>query len=159
MSHRMVDVSAKEETRREARAGAFVRLSPATLEAVRAGKVPKGDVLSAARLAGIAAAKQTPHLLTFCHPIRLTSVDVDLEPTDEGLVIEATARALDRTGVEMEALTAASVAALTVYDMCKSLERGITIEWVRLEEKSGGRSGHWVRRPTADPEPSDEVRS
>ena len=135
-THRMVDVSSKPETMREARASAFVELSAQTLEAVRQARLPKGDVLVAARLAGIAAAKQTPHLLTFCHPIRLTSVEVDATVEGEGVAIQAVARALDRTGVEMEALTAASVAALTVYDMCKAVDRGMVIDGIELVSKT-----------------------
>lgn len=141
----LVDVSGKAETERTARASAFVSMSEETLEAVRQGRLPKGDALEAARIAALQAAKETFRLLPHCHPIRLTHVAVRVEPADGGVAIQAEARAIDRTGVEMEALTAASVAALTIYDMCKSLERGMVIERIQLEEKAGGRSGHWRR--------------
>ncbi len=145
---RMVDVGAKDVTDREAVASAVVRMEPATLALLRGGHAPKGDVLAVARVAGIQAAKKTPELIPLCHAIALTSVEVAfdwLEP--DGVRVEARARARDRTGVEMEALTAASVAALTVYDMLKAVDRGMRIEHVRLEEKRGGRSGHWQRVP------------
>lgn len=145
---RMVDVGAKDVTDREAVASAVVRMEPATLALLRGGHAPKGDVLAVARVAGIQAAKKTPELIPLCHAIALTAVEVAfdwLEP--DGVRVEARARARDRTGVEMEALTAASVAALTVYDMLKAVDRGMRIEHVRLEEKRGGRSGHWQRVP------------
>lgn len=144
---RMVDVSEKKETLRKAAAEATVRMSADTLTAVAEGSTPKGDVLATARLAGIAAAKRTPDLIPLCHPLRLTDVNVELKLNHENLCVEirADATAFDRTGVEMEAMTAAAVAALTLYDMCKGLERGIEITAVRLLEKSGGRSGHWTR--------------
>jgi cyclic pyranopterin phosphate synthase len=139
---RMVDTSAKPETLREAKASALVRMSPATAELIRAGNLAKGDVLGVARLAGIMAAKRTGELIPLCHPLPITSANVDFSfPADDTLRIEAVVRVFGRTGVEMEALTAASVAALTVYDMCKSVDRVMSIERVRLEEKSGGRSG------------------
>ena len=139
---RMVDTSAKPETLREARASALVRLAPATLALIRAGGLAKGDVLGVARLAGIMAAKRTGELIPLCHPLPLSSATVEFSfPGDDTLRIEATVRVFGRTGVEMEALTACSVAALTVYDMCKSVDRVMSIERVRLEEKSGGRSG------------------
>ena len=142
---RMVDVSAKERTEREAVAEAFVRCSAATLDLVREGRAEKGDVLAVARIAGIAAAKRASDLIPLCHPIALTSVTVDATVEPDGIRIVATAKAADRTGVEMEALTSAAAAALTVYDMLKAAERGIEIEKVRLLRKSGGRSGTWER--------------
>jgi cyclic pyranopterin monophosphate synthase len=143
---RMVDTSAKPETERVARASALVRAAPATLALIRDRALAKGDVLEVARLAGIMAAKKTSELIPLCHPLPLTSVTVDFAfEGDDALAIAATVRVIARTGVEMEALTAASVAALTVYDMCKSADRAMTIERVRLEEKSGGKSGHYVR--------------
>ncbi len=145
----MVDVSGKPETLRVARASAFLVMSPDTLAAVRKGRLPKGDALEAARIAALQAAKETWRLLPHCHPLRLTQVQVSLSLTEDGVAIETEVRAVDRTGAEMEALTAASVAALTLYDMCKSLERGMVIQYVRLEEKSGGRSGRWVREEEA----------
>ena len=142
---RMVDVSSKNRTVREASAEAFVRCAPATVALVRERRVPKGDVLAVARLAGIAGAKLTPHLVPLCHPVALTGVEVDVDVKDDGLHIVATARAQDRTGVEMEAMTAAGAAALAVYDMLKAAERGITVERWRLLTKAGGRSGRWRR--------------
>jgi len=144
---RMVDVGAKAETAREAIAAGTLILKPATLRAIARGQVPKGDVLATARLAGLQAAKRTSELIPLCHPLRLTSVAVDFapRPADGTLEIRATVRALDRTGVEMEALTAVAVAALTVYDMCKAIDRGMVIGAVRLEEKRGGASGEWRR--------------
>jgi cyclic pyranopterin phosphate synthase len=143
---RMVDVSAKPETAREARARAVVKMREETRALIRENRVAKGDVLQVARLAGIQAAKRTAELIPLCHPLRLTSVDVALTAEEPVQVsIEAVVRAFDRTGVEMEALVAASVAALTVYDMVKSADRWLTIEKVELVEKSGGKSGHVVR--------------
>src|SRR5213078_1636396 len=145
---RMVDVSAKPETAREAVASAILRMSPKTLQIVRAGNAPKGDVLGVARTAGILAAKRTHELIPLCHPLRLTGIDVtfadDLRRGE--LAVEARVRTVDKTGVEMEALTAVSVAALTVYDMIKGVEKGVTIAKVQLVEKSGGKSGPWRRR-------------
>jgi cyclic pyranopterin phosphate synthase len=143
----MVDVSAKPDTAREAIAAALLRMSPSTLAAVKAGQVAKGDVLGVARTAGILAAKRTPELIPLCHPLRITGVDVTFEIDEAAatLSIRASVRTTDKTGVEMEALTAVSVAALTVYDMVKALEKGVTIESVALLEKSGGKSGHWIR--------------
>jgi cyclic pyranopterin phosphate synthase len=143
----MVDVSGKAETAREAVAHALVRMRPATLRAVQRGNAPKGDVLGVARTAGILAAKRTPELIPLCHPLRLTRVEVsfDARPARGELAIEARVRTVDKTGVEMEALTAAGVAALTVYDMVKALEKGVTITNLRLMQKSGGKSGHWKR--------------
>jgi cyclic pyranopterin monophosphate synthase len=144
---RMVDVGAKEVTERRAVAQAVVRVSPDTAAAVAAGDAPKGDVLGVARIAGIQAAKRTSELIPLCHPLPLTFVGVDaVVDRDEGrIVLTAEARTTGQTGVEMEALTAASVAALTVYDMVKGIERGARIESVMLLEKSGGKSGHWRR--------------
>jgi cyclic pyranopterin phosphate synthase len=143
---RMVDVGAKAETERVARASAVVRMLPATLALIRDKQVAKGDVLEVARLAGIMAAKKTAELIPLCHPLPLTSVTIDFAfPTDDSVRIEAIAKVFGRTGVEMEVLTAVSVAALTVYDMCKAADRSMTVERVRLEEKSGGKSGDFRR--------------
>jgi cyclic pyranopterin phosphate synthase len=144
-SARMVDVSSKPVAQRRAVARAFVRMSPETVAAVAAGDAPKGDVLGVARLAGIQAAKQTGSLIPLCHPLGLDHVDVRASVADDGVEIVAEASLEARTGVEMEAMVAASVAALTVYDMVKGIERGVTIEAVQLIEKSGGRSGAWRR--------------
>jgi cyclic pyranopterin phosphate synthase len=138
---RMVDVGGKEPTRREARASARVRMLPATQALIRSGSAAKGDVLQAARLAGIQAAKLTPQLIPLCHPLPLERVSVEFAFEGEDLVeVRAEAAATWRTGVEMEALTAAAVAALTVYDMLKSADRAMVIESIRLEEKRGGKS-------------------
>src|SRR5215475_4461595 len=143
---RMVDTSDKPETLREARASGQVRMQPATAKLIRDRALAKGDVLEVARLAGIMAAKRTGDLIPLCHPLPITSARVDFEfPAPDLLRIDAVVRIYARTGVEMEALTAASVAALTVYDMCKAVDRGMTIERIRLEEKSGGRSGTFRR--------------
>lgn len=146
---RMVDISDKGETDRIAVAGARVVMRPQTLERIRAGDVAKGDVLAVARLAGIMAAKRTPELIPLCHPLALTSVNVDLEcvPDRSAVEITATCKLRGRTGVEMEALTAVSVAALTVYDMCKAVDRGMVVTDVRLLRKSGGKSGSWEAEP------------
>ena len=145
---RMVDVGAKPETERLARASAVVRMQPATLQLIRDRQVAKGDVLEVARLAGIMAAKRTADLIPLCHPLPLTSVKIDFTfPGPDCVRVEATTKVFGRTGVEMEALTAVSVAALTVYDMCKAADRAMTIESVRLEEKDGGKSGHFTREP------------
>jgi cyclic pyranopterin phosphate synthase len=143
----MVDVSSKDETAREAIASAVVRMTPATLRAVRLGNAPKGDVLGVARAAGILAAKRTPDLIPLCHPLRITGVDVTFsDDARRGLLtVQTRVRTIDKTGVEMEALTAAAVAALTVYDMVKALEKGVTISRVQLVKKSGGKSGLWQR--------------
>jgi cyclic pyranopterin phosphate synthase len=141
----MVDTSAKAQTARRAVASARVLMSPATVEAVRAHRTPKGDPLEAARIAGIMAAKRTADLIPLCHPLPLTHADVRAELRDDGVYLEAEAATTAQTGVEMEALTAAAVAALTVYDMCKAVEKGMTIAEVRLEEKTGGKSGTWRR--------------
>jgi cyclic pyranopterin phosphate synthase len=143
---RMVDTSDKPETLRQARASGLVRMAPATLALIRDRALAKGDVLEVARLAGIMAAKRTGDLIPLCHPLPLTGVTVDFSfPADDQVRIEASACVFGRTGVEMEALTAVGVAALTVYDMCKAVDRGMTIERIRLEEKSGGRSGTFRR--------------
>jgi len=143
---RMVDTSGKAETLREARASGLVRLAPATAILIRDRALAKGDVLEVARLAGIMAAKRTGDLIPLCHPLPITSAQLEFSfPAEDLLRIEATVRVVGRTGVEMEALTAVSVAALTIYDMCKSVDRVMTIEQIRLEEKSGGRSGTFRR--------------
>jgi cyclic pyranopterin phosphate synthase len=144
-SARMVDVSEKEVTRRTATARAVVRMSAETAAAVAAGDAPKGDVLGTARIAGIQAAKRTGELIPLCHPLGLDHVDVVARVEEDSVVLEATASVAARTGIEMEAMTAAAVAALTVYDMVKGIERGVTIEAVQLMSKSGGRSGDWHR--------------
>jgi cyclic pyranopterin monophosphate synthase len=138
---RMVDVSEKPPTERIAVAEGFVRMKPATLALVRKGNAKKGDVLGTARLAGIMAAKRTHELIPLCHPLALSKVTVDLEPSRNGIAVRATVKVKGPTGVEMEALTAVSVACLTIYDMVKAAERGMTIEKVRLVEKRGGKSG------------------
>jgi cyclic pyranopterin phosphate synthase len=140
----MVDVGAKRETLRRAVARAHVRMHAATVELLRSGSAPKGDVLAVARIAGIQAAKRTPELIPLCHAVRLTRVTVDVLIEPAGVRIEAAAEAVDRTGVEMEALVAASTTALTVYDMLKGIDRGMRIE-VALEEKTGGAGGTWTR--------------
>jgi cyclic pyranopterin phosphate synthase len=143
---RMVDTSAKPETLREARASGLVRMEPATLALIQQRGLAKGDVLEVARLAGIQAAKRTGELIPLCHPLPITSARVDFAfESDTLLRIEATVRVFGRTGVEMEALTAVSVAALTVYDMCKAVDKSMTVERIRLEAKSGGRSGDYRR--------------
>ena len=143
----MVDVSPKPETAREAVAQAVLRMRPATLRAIQRGNAPKGDVLGVARTAGILAAKRTPELIPLCHPLRLTRVEVsfELQPRRGELTVQARVRTVDKTGVEMEALTAAGVAALTVYDMVKALEKGVSIARIQLVRKSGGKSGLWQR--------------
>ncbi|HLM57761.1 MAG TPA: cyclic pyranopterin monophosphate synthase MoaC [Pyrinomonadaceae bacterium] len=143
---RMVDTGGKPPTARRAVASARVLMRPETVEAVRAHRTPKGDPLETARIAGIMAAKRTAELIPLCHPLTLTHVEVRATIEDGGVLIEAEAATNAQTGVEMEALTAASVAALTVYDMCKAVEKGMTITDLRLEEKTGGKSGDWKRR-------------
>jgi cyclic pyranopterin monophosphate synthase len=146
---RMVDVGAKPSTERRAVARAVVRVSPETARSVLAGDAPKGDVLAVARIAGIQAAKRTSELIPLCHPLALTFVGVEglVDVSGSRIVLTAEARTTGPTGVEMEAMTAASVAALTVYDMVKGIERGAEIAELVLLEKSGGRSGHWTRQP------------
>lgn len=140
----MVDVSGKASTRRVARAGARIRMRPETLAAILEGSSPKGDVLAVARIAGIQGAKRCSDLIPLCHPLALSKVAVDFTPTEPGvLTITVEATVTGPTGVEMEALTGASIAALTIYDMCKALEKGMVIESVRLLHKSGGKSGDW----------------
>jgi cyclic pyranopterin phosphate synthase len=148
---RMVDVSHKEDTDRVARAQAVVRMLPATIAAIKEGAVRKGDVLAVAQVAGIMGAKQMPNLIPMCHPLMLTGVDIEysFNETDSSLIITTEVRTSGKTGVEMEAITAASVAALTVYDMCKAIDRWMEITSVQLLEKSGGKSGHLVRKDEA----------
>jgi len=141
----MVDVSGKSATSRRAVAESYVRLSGSTLSLLRKGDLPKGNALETARLAGIQAAKRTPDLIPLCHPLLLTHVDVEAEPRRDGVRFVATVSCTGSTGVEMEALTAASVAALTLYDMVKAVEKGATIERIQLLEKSGGKSGLYRR--------------
>ncbi|MGD9932703.1 MAG: cyclic pyranopterin monophosphate synthase MoaC [Dehalococcoidia bacterium] len=145
---RMVDVSAKADTTREATAEGYVHMEASTLALVQQGGIPKGDVIAVARVAGIMAAKQTSTLIPMCHPLPITGVTIDLAPTTEStLHITATVKTTGKTGVEMEALTAVSVAALTVYDMCKAVDRAMRIEGVRLLAKSGGKSGTYTASP------------
>jgi len=139
----MVDITAKRETAREAVATGTVRMEPSTLALIQSGGVPKGDVIAVAQVAGVMAAKRTHELIPMCHPLLLTNVDVQIRPDEQESALQITAgvRSRGKTGVEMEALTAVMVAALTVYDMCKAVERGMRIEGVRLLKKSGGKSG------------------
>jgi cyclic pyranopterin monophosphate synthase len=141
---RMVDVSGKKVSRREAEASAFVALSPDVLAALP--KNPKGNPLEVARFAGIQAAKRTAELIPMCHPLPLSFVDVSMEMQSDGVLVRATVAISGQTGVEMEAMTAVSVAALTIYDMCKALDKGIAIREIVLERKSGGKSGDYKRR-------------
>ena len=143
---RMVDVSSKPDTQREAIARGVIRMRPETLALIQSGGVPKGDVIGVARLAGIMAAKRTHELIPLCHPLLLTDIAVDITPNEaeSALDISATVRTTGKTGVEMEALTAVTIAALTVYDMCKAVDRGMRVESVRLAEKRGGKSGEIV---------------
>ncbi|AYG82311.1 Cyclic pyranopterin monophosphate synthase 2 [Streptomyces hundungensis] len=142
---RMVDVSEKDVTARTARASGRVLVSPRVVELLRGEGVPKGDALATARIAGIMGAKRTPDLIPLCHPLAVSGVKLDLSVTDEAVEILATVKTTDRTGVEMEALTAVSVAALTVVDMVKAVDKAAVITDVRVEEKTGGKSGHWNR--------------
>jgi cyclic pyranopterin phosphate synthase len=142
---RMVDVGNKADTRRTAVASGRLRMSPATLATVLAGNAPKGGVIEVARIAGIQAAKKTSELVPMCHPLALSKVDVEVNDADDGLRVVATAVTTGPTGVEMEALTAASVALLTLYDMCKALQRDMVMDSIQLDAKSGGRSGDWSR--------------
>jgi cyclic pyranopterin monophosphate synthase len=146
---RMVDVSPKKETAREAVARVVLKMRPTTIAAIRAGQMAKGDVLGVARTAGIMAAKRTPDLIPLCHPLRITGCDIafGLDSKRSTVTIEARVRTVDKTGVEMEALTAAAVAGLTVYDMVKAVDRGIVLSGLCLVEKSGGKSGAWRRKP------------
>ncbi|MEF3119453.1 cyclic pyranopterin monophosphate synthase MoaC [Streptomyces chrestomyceticus] len=142
---RMVDVSQKDVTARTARASGRVLVAPRVVELLRGAGVPKGDALATARIAGIMGAKRTPDLIPLCHPLAISGVEIDLRVADDAVEILATVRTTDRTGVEMEALTAVSVAALTVVDMVKAVDKGAVVTDVRVEEKSGGKSGHWSR--------------
>jgi cyclic pyranopterin phosphate synthase len=144
---RMVDVGAKPETEREAVARARISVAPAALRQIRAGRIAKGEPLQAARLAGILAAKRTSDLIPLCHPLPLSHIQVDIEPVKNGYTLQARARTTARTGVEMEALTAVAVAALTIYDMLKAVDRAMVISDLCVVEKRGGRSGHYVRKP------------
>ncbi|MFT3698867.1 MAG: cyclic pyranopterin monophosphate synthase MoaC [Kofleriaceae bacterium] len=143
----MVEVGAKPETARLAIAEGRIAMAVATAEAIRAGEIGKGDVLGVARIAGIQAAKRSSELIPLCHPLRLTGVDIAFEQEADGVVITATVKCFDRSGVEMEALTAVSVAALTIYDMCKAIDRGMILGEIRLIEKRGGKSGVWTAKP------------
>lgn len=142
----MVDTSAKPQTARRAIASARVLMSAETIAAVRAGQTPKGDPLETARLAGIMAAKRTAELIPLCHPLPLTHIDVRAKLSETGVMLEAEVATQAQTGVEMEALTAVSVAALTIYDMCKAVDKAMTITDVRLEQKTGGKSGDYIRQ-------------
>ncbi|HEX8732072.1 MAG TPA: cyclic pyranopterin monophosphate synthase MoaC [Ktedonobacterales bacterium] len=150
----MVDISAKGETTREAVARGSVRMRAETLRRIREGTLAKGDVLAVAQVAGVMAAKQTPQIIPMCHTILLTGVDIAFELAEDGdagrVSIQATVRTVGKTGAEMEALTAVSATALTIYDMCKAIDRGMEIERVRLERKSGGKSGEFTREPGGD---------
>jgi cyclic pyranopterin monophosphate synthase len=147
----MVDVTSKEPSHRRAVARCRVYMDPATASKIATGAITKGDVLAVARVAGIQAAKQTPFLLPLCHPLLVGSVLVNFRIEEAHVEVEAHVDTVDRTGVEMEAMTACAVAALTVYDMCKSIDRGMTIGELALWEKTGGRSGHWRRAADHDP--------
>ena len=141
----MVDVSDRAETTRTATASGKVLLTKEVLALIASGSTPKGDVLATARIAGIMGAKKTSELIPLCHPIAISSVNVDIKVVEDGVSIISTVKIADRTGVEMEALTAVSIAALTIIDMVKALDPGATIINVRVEEKDGGRNGHWIR--------------
>jgi cyclic pyranopterin phosphate synthase len=147
----MIDVGEKPRTDRVAMARGFVSMSRATLGILRRGEAEKGDVIAAARLAGILAAKRTPDIVPLCHPIALSGIEVEAAPRPGGVGVTATVRTTDRTGVEMEALAAVAAACLTVYDMLKRYERGMRIESIELIEKAGGRTGRWVRKRSAPP--------
>lgn len=142
----MVDVSGKEDTRRVAEAEGFVRMLPETVELIRANGFTKGDVLTVAKVAGILAAKQTAGLIPMCHPLLLHDVRLDLETLNDGVAIRAAVTTIGKTGAEMEALTAVSIAALTIYDMCKAADKGMTLDGIRLVKKSGGKSD-WTLAP------------
>ncbi len=152
----MVNVTDKPSTPRQATAVASIRMAPITLEAIQAGQGPKGNVVETARLAGILAAKQTPHLIPLCHPLPLGGIDVNCIPDPHlpGYQIRATVKTTSQTGVEMEALTAVSVAALTLYDMAKALDRTMVIEGIQVIEKIGGKSGHWNTDPSLPAHPA-----
>jgi cyclic pyranopterin phosphate synthase len=157
----MVDVAAKEETHRVARASGRVRMKPETLAMIVAGRAKKGDVLGVARIAAIQAAKRTPELIPLCHPLALTRVEVVFTPDRKRSTVEcaATVETVGRTGVEMEALTAVSAGLLTIYDMCKAVDRGMRLEQIRLLEKRGGKSGHWKSNGSARTRPSRRGRA
>lgn len=143
---KMVDISSKDDTVREAVVTGGVRMKPETLEKIRQNQLKKGDVLAVARVAGIMAAKKTPGLIPLCHPIQISDIGVSFDYNDKDFIkITATAKSTGKTGVEMEAMVAASVSALTIYDMCKAIDRGMTIENICLEKKSGGKSGTYLR--------------
>jgi len=144
---RMVDVGAKDETLREATAEAIVTMKPETLSRIKAGQIKKGDVLAVAQVAGVMGAKKTPDLIPMCHPIAITGVDFGFEINDtkSTIAIQATVRTIGRTGVEMEALTGVATAALTIYDMCKAIDKGMVISDISLVKKSGGKSGLYTR--------------
>ena len=142
---RMVDITGKQASQRVAVAQAVVEMLPETVALITAGGHPKGDVYAVARIAGIQAAKRCSELIPLCHPLQLTSVDVQFDTAGASVLISATCKVNGQTGVEMEALTAVSVAALTIYDMCKAVDKGIVISRVRLQEKQGGKSGRWQR--------------
>jgi cyclic pyranopterin phosphate synthase len=139
----MVDVSEKDVTSREAVAGGEIRMNPDVIEQIKAWKIAKGNVLETARLAGIMAAKKVDQLIPLCHSVPLEGIGVDFDVKQDRILIRATVRCSGKTGVEMEALTAATVAGLTIYDMCKAVDRGMRIDGIRLLEKKGGKSGHW----------------
>jgi len=143
---KMVDVGDKEATKREAIARGYLSLKKETVQAIKEGKIPKGDVLSVANVAGILAAKKTASLIPMCHPLRITSVKIDFELKEDTIIINSKVSAIDRTGVEMEALTAVALSALTIYDMCKGVDRGISISRIELIEKKGGKSGHFIKK-------------
>ncbi len=154
---RMVDVGEKPETERVAVASGLVRMTGETVELIRTGRAAKGDVLAVAQVAAVMGAKKTADLIPMCHPLMLTRIDVAFDLRQEEVLIEATVATRGRTGVEMEALTAVATAALTIYDMLKAVDRGMTIEGIRLESKEGGRSGRWRREAaTAGTIPGDE---
>jgi cyclic pyranopterin phosphate synthase len=142
---RMVEVGGKPETAREAIARGRVEMKAETLRLILEGGLPKGDVLGTARVAGVMAAKRCSEMIPMCHPLRLTGIELSFDPAGDGLDIESVVRALDRTGVEMEAMTAVSVAALTIYDMCKAVDKAMTISGIRLVKKTGGKSGTFIR--------------
>jgi cyclic pyranopterin monophosphate synthase len=155
---RMVDVSPKPATERVAVAAGFVRMSAATLDLVLSGNAKKGDVLGVARIAGIMAAKKTHELIPLCHPLAISNAEIDIAPERDGLAVRATVKVTGQTGVEMEALTAVSVACLTVYDMVKAVERDVVIEAIRLIEKRGGKSGHYRAPPDPPAQASEGAR-
>lgn len=142
----MIDVGEKKITKREATARGEILLSPETIELIRQGKIPKGDVLNCARIAAVLAVKKTPQLIPMCHPLRITHSKIDFDLGKAEIDIRAEVSAVDRTGVEMEALTAVAVAALTIYDMCKGVDKTLEISYIRLLKKTGGRSGDFLRK-------------